>query len=176
MIRQSGALLSILGVLACNLTQAQPAPRYEAAARDEALGRFGDAFDGYRQSIASEPAYRAFAQVRAALCRYNAGDEDGGREALETFLADAEPGPAVRMGQRYLAQWLAHAEPARAAELYAQALDITPRPWWMQKTLRTAANLWRTLPDYQTRGYDVLAEIVDTNRPTRATRPWPCGV
>ncbi len=166
-------------VLAIVLAAASGLPgakEYAAGHDAESAARYGDAVKAYAACAALDGPLTPYAEIKTAFCRAASGDRSGGIEGYLNVLKSRPEGPWARMAQVYLASLLAlEKRYVDAAEGFETALSFSPKPWWVDRYDRAAADVYIEVPDAREKGYRYYRDIVATTR-WRAPRIEAAGI
>lgn len=113
---------------------------YLAARAAEEARAYAQAVAAYEKCSATPGPLREYARVRLARCRAAAGDVPGAMALYQDILDRDKRGPWTRVAQLELARVLKNqGRGSEAAPLFAQALDLSVIPWWLQESASQAA-------------------------------------
>lgn len=131
----------------------------------ESAGKYGDAVAAYAKCAATDNPFTPYARLRSAYCRGMGGDFDGSMKEYEGVLAQAPSGPWVRMAAVERAGLLARkGKHDEASKLYASALSVTPKRWWLEQYEWQAAENNLTNPDTLEQAFNFYRGVVATAR------------
>ncbi|MBI5093187.1 MAG: transglycosylase SLT domain-containing protein [Candidatus Hydrogenedentes bacterium] len=141
------------------------ADTYLTAHYAEMAGKYGDAVTAYTKCAADDTPLAPYARVRAAYCRGLAGDFDGAMKDYDAALPQGASGPWVRMAQAQRASLLVrHGQHAEAAALYAGALSVSPKRWWLDAYEWQAAENCMATPETLGQGFAFYRGVLATTR------------
>ena len=128
----------------------------------ERVGRCADAIRGYEACAGQDAALLPYAHVSIARCRAKLGDAAGASAGYGEVLEKLPQGPWTRMARADLAKLLAkNKHYAEAAPLFAQTLNVTPQPWWMDAYAWTAGENALAEPSCRAAGFAYFRELAE---------------
>ncbi|MBW7864667.1 MAG: transglycosylase SLT domain-containing protein [Candidatus Hydrogenedentes bacterium] len=129
----------------------------------ERAGRPADAVSAYESCAAADPDLAPYALSRAAQARAKAGDADGAEARWRDVLKKHPDGPWVRMVSCRLAGLLAErGGRAGARTLFKGALEVSPRPWFMDDWAWAAAENLFADPATRKEALPFYRDVVET--------------
>ena len=138
---------------------------YLNARHAESAGKYGDAVSAYAKCAATDSPLAPYARLRAAYCRGMGGDVPGAIREFDAALSLAPAGPWVRMAKVDRAAVLARqGRHDEASTLYADALSVTPKRWWLEQYEWLAAENNLTNPNTLEQAYTFYRGVLATTR------------
>lgn len=138
---------------------------YLAGRAAQRQGKYADALRSFSACAETDGPLTHYARIRAAECRVQGGDAEGGLAELRGLVENLPEGPWRRMAAAELASLLhdrkRHAE---AAPLFSAAIDVKRQSPWMAPLRRAAAECFLSTPATAPEGFRLFAEILDAAR------------
>lgn len=126
-------------------------------------GRAADALAAFESCAAADPLLAPYALSRAAQAREKSGDAAGAAAQWREVLKKHPDGPWVRMVSCRLAGLLAgQGDRAAARALFKGALEVSPRPWFMDDWAWAAAENLSADPATRGEAVPFYRDVVET--------------
>jgi soluble lytic murein transglycosylase-like protein/outer membrane protein assembly factor BamD (BamD/ComL family) len=128
-------------------------------------GRFAEASKSFSACAGKSGPLEPYAQLRVAFCAAASGDRDGGIRMYEALIEKRPEGPWTRMARAYLGSLKSMLKDYQSASaLYADALDFTPKPWWVDRYESLASEAWMESPQTVDLGCERFREVIANTR------------